>query len=477
MREHLIQYVNLLFAGTTGTEEIRQEILQNTLDRFDDLVAQGKSPEAAYSLAISGIGDISEILGSHTATVPASAPVLDPSRRFKPEYRNAPVWKKLLRAIAVFLCIVAAIPLIILSEFGMEIIGLCATLGTVGIAVVLFILSGSNKDPEAHQTKKAEPENETLSALKKLINVVFLVGYFLISFTTGAWYITWLIFPIEGAIWGLIKAVADKKDAKSGMAARIIIYSLLALLLTGILVVASCLHIYGFPSQSSEGTISEGEAVSMVATEVSQLELDWVAGSITIQTADTDQITFSESGTNIGNHHLAYRLDNGVLSIEYSNTSVSIGFNSMPEKDLTITVPTDWLCKGLELNGAALDVKIDGLNVVDLDIDGAANEINFRGIVQEVECDGASCDLTLTCLEKPNKINLDGASIELELYLPEDCGFLVQMDGLSSSFHSALDYKNRSGEYVYGDSHCKVFADGVSCSVTISLAPAVIEAE
>ena len=45
MREHLIQYVNLLFAGTSGTEEIKQEILQNTLDRFDDLVAQGKSPE------------------------------------------------------------------------------------------------------------------------------------------------------------------------------------------------------------------------------------------------------------------------------------------------------------------------------------------------------------------------------------------------------------------------------------------------
>jgi len=35
MKEQLIQYVNLLFAGTTGCDDIRQEILQNTLDRYE----------------------------------------------------------------------------------------------------------------------------------------------------------------------------------------------------------------------------------------------------------------------------------------------------------------------------------------------------------------------------------------------------------------------------------------------------------
>ena len=43
MRDQLKQYVNLLFAGAADCEDIKQEILQNTLDRFDDLVAQGKS--------------------------------------------------------------------------------------------------------------------------------------------------------------------------------------------------------------------------------------------------------------------------------------------------------------------------------------------------------------------------------------------------------------------------------------------------
>ena len=57
MKEKLIQYVDLLFAGATGSEEIKQEILQNTLDRYDDLIAEGRSPESAYRIAISGIGE------------------------------------------------------------------------------------------------------------------------------------------------------------------------------------------------------------------------------------------------------------------------------------------------------------------------------------------------------------------------------------------------------------------------------------
>ena len=74
MREQLIQYVQLLFAGAADCDDTRQEILQNTLDRYDDLVAAGKTPEAAYRLAIMGIGDINEILG-RTSGTPAVMPV------------------------------------------------------------------------------------------------------------------------------------------------------------------------------------------------------------------------------------------------------------------------------------------------------------------------------------------------------------------------------------------------------------------
>ena len=65
MREKLKTYIDYLFAGapqTAATEETKAEILQNTLDKYDDLIAEGKTPEAAYSLAVSGIGDLRDFL-------------------------------------------------------------------------------------------------------------------------------------------------------------------------------------------------------------------------------------------------------------------------------------------------------------------------------------------------------------------------------------------------------------------------------
>lgn len=215
MREKLIQYVNLLFAGTGGTNEIRLEILQNTLDRFDDLVAQGKSPEAAYSLAISGIGDISEILRNYGTPYPTAAPANIPAKAGVP----APQWKKYLRAGGIFLYIICAIPLFILSEFGMSTLGLCATIAIAAVATVLIILSGDNSKEELAKKNSVKtestPQQELYRAIKKAINAAALIIFFSLSFSTGAWHITWLVFPIEAAVCGLVKACMDLKEVAS----------------------------------------------------------------------------------------------------------------------------------------------------------------------------------------------------------------------------------------------------------------------
>ena len=127
MRAQLQQYVELLFAGAPDSEDIKQEILQNTLDRYDDLIAQGKVPEAAYRLAISGIGDINEILGTtQTAPSPYTPPVRE-ARQDDPE-------RKKKRAAAIGFYIASPIPLFLLSELGVATLGLCMTLLLVAAA-------------------------------------------------------------------------------------------------------------------------------------------------------------------------------------------------------------------------------------------------------------------------------------------------------------------------------------------------------
>ena len=64
MREKISVYVDELFSDaalTIRNAEVQQEILQHTLDRYDDLIAAGKSEQEAYDEAVSGIGDVSEL--------------------------------------------------------------------------------------------------------------------------------------------------------------------------------------------------------------------------------------------------------------------------------------------------------------------------------------------------------------------------------------------------------------------------------
>lgn len=202
MREQLIQYVSLLFAGAENCEDTRQEILQNTLDRYDDLIAQGKSEEAAYRLAITGIGDINEILGRKDTVLPAM-----PVEREETDT----AFKKLLRAIAVGLYILCPLPLIVLSELGMDTFGLCGLLCFVAVATVLMIL-GAKKQDSPEKEDSDEPKSEMGKSVSSLIWAIGLAVYLVLSFLTGAWHITWVIFPILGAVNALVCAMIPAEN-------------------------------------------------------------------------------------------------------------------------------------------------------------------------------------------------------------------------------------------------------------------------
>ena len=206
MKDKLTQYIDLLFAGTPAATDVKQEILQNTLDRYDDLIAQGKSPEAAYQLAITGIGDISEILCSEDDTVPTVSPVYNAQ-----EENVKPIWKKVLHAIGICLYIMCPIPLFVLQNE----LGLCGLLTFVAVATALMVISGSKeKVSDSDQTETQTPKSELRKAVHSIIWAMGLCAYFAVSFSLGAWHVTWIIFPLIGAVQGLVNACMDLKEGK-----------------------------------------------------------------------------------------------------------------------------------------------------------------------------------------------------------------------------------------------------------------------
>lgn len=218
MREQLIQYVNLLFAGNDGVEDIKQEILQNTLDRYDDLVSRGRTPEEAYRQAIAGIGDVNEIINGKADFAEENRP---PVYAPVPEFDStAAAVSRLMRALAIFLYIVSPVPLFLFSRLGWFEVGLCCLLIIVGIATALLLLFKSPKAQEQHQEyieytdrpRNSGSQRELKKSVGKLISTVGLVLYFIISFSTGAWFITWLIFPIIGAVKGVVNSCIDLRE-------------------------------------------------------------------------------------------------------------------------------------------------------------------------------------------------------------------------------------------------------------------------
>ena len=205
MRNQLIEYVNLLFAGAPEAEDIKQEILQNTLDRYDDLIAEGKVPAAAYRLAISGIGDINDLLGR-----PEETPQPLPPKPHESEKKS--VNSSLARGIAIAFYILCPVPLFILgNEIGLSIMLILIA----GATALLVICRQDKSEHSSARSREADsPHSSLRKAVKSCIGILGLCVYLVLSFATGAWYITWLVFPLMACCQGLARAIFDLKEAQ-----------------------------------------------------------------------------------------------------------------------------------------------------------------------------------------------------------------------------------------------------------------------
>lgn len=135
------------------------------------------------------------------------------SRTTPPEADPDADKKKRNRAIAIGLYIVAVIPLITLDSIGHDIWGLSLTLLLVAAATILLITNSSSDDKEDEEERPMTPQQELKRSIDKLIGAAGLVVFLVLSITTQMWYITWLVFPIAGAVKGLISAILDLKEA------------------------------------------------------------------------------------------------------------------------------------------------------------------------------------------------------------------------------------------------------------------------
>jgi len=210
-------YIDELFSETTPSRkaiELKEEMIQNLTEKYNDLLAEGKSPEASYNIVIAGIGDIGDLLkdlekdAAHPETLAAS-------RR-----KSA-----LLTSIAVMMYIVSVVPLIVLGAFGRS-----DAAPIIGVVIMFFLIAGATgiliyndmtkpkirrEDTmvaEFRQWQAASRQERALrSAISAALWAIAAATYFIVSFLTGYWHMTWLIFLIAVAVQAAINAVFTLK--------------------------------------------------------------------------------------------------------------------------------------------------------------------------------------------------------------------------------------------------------------------------
>ena len=119
--------------------------------------------------------------------------------------------EKVLTAVAVGLYILCAVPLIILSEAGYDTLGVISAISIAAVATVAIIIASGGESHTQKEKDDDEDRNQPpmQKAINSLVDVLGLIAYLFISFQTGAWHITWVIFPIIAALNGIVRAIFD----------------------------------------------------------------------------------------------------------------------------------------------------------------------------------------------------------------------------------------------------------------------------
>ncbi len=254
MKAKLKDYIDTIFTDAPQTYrayELKEEMYNHLCEKYDDLISEGRTPAAAYHAVISGVGDISELIEElkreagggtterhHNDAKPPKPPKQEryytsEEQEIIRKYRNRGA---IMTSVSVAMYTICWLPLVILGALWDNvggIVGLCIMFLMIAAATALNIIhgmtkpeclrnGGSSEDDDDDDDDYDEEDRDTHSkkgsrhpvyrAISSALWCLTVVVYLGVSFLSGAWHITWLIFLIVTAIDNIIKACFDLRS-------------------------------------------------------------------------------------------------------------------------------------------------------------------------------------------------------------------------------------------------------------------------
>lgn len=225
MNERIVRHMDMLFESaprTRKTLELKQEMTQNANDKYQDLIAEGYSDEDAYQNVIGSIGDVSELFEDLEERTPYTMSEAD--RRKKALITSISVGMYIFAGVAFFLCQwINEMPGSEYMDYGTLGLVLAAAICIVPTCLLVYVSNmypnyKKEEDNMVEQYKEITSTNRRdkaiMGAISTIIWTLTLILYFVISFTTYAWHITWVLFLMGGCAEAIAVLVINMKKDK-----------------------------------------------------------------------------------------------------------------------------------------------------------------------------------------------------------------------------------------------------------------------
>ena len=289
---------------------------------------------------------------------------------------------------------------------------------------------------------------------------------------------------------------------KRNAIARIIIWSLVAVLLTSLLVVgissSPSSFFTGDWSLGAMGVTYKNSALynvggGTVTDEFQSIKVNWTNGKINIEAYDGEDTVISETEVAEKENKLRWRVEDDVLKIQQMAAGMRFGLKQTPKKTLTVKIPSN-VAEGLKAvtsDSVSAEVTITGISASDkieidtvsgganlkniktekLDIDTVSGSIKATGEFTELESDSVSGDVSVSSATPLKKLDCDSTSGNIRLTIPKNSGFTLKADTVSGDISCGLptvsESKNRR---VCGDGSADFETDTVSGDLIITSA-------
>lgn len=223
MDEKIRKHINELFKEAPKTRravELKEEMTQNTIEKYEDLIAEGHQEEDAFQIVVGSIGDVTELFEDLKGR---SLFLLPEEQRRK---------KAVLTAVAVglyiFAFVVFIVGMILYDMFfpmspdgGVFMLALTVLICIPPTCMLVYAANmypAHNKKEEnlVELYKEAAQANKRERAIKNSISMIIwlvtLLVYFWVSFMTWQWAVTWILFFVGACAQAILVLVFNLRQ-------------------------------------------------------------------------------------------------------------------------------------------------------------------------------------------------------------------------------------------------------------------------